>query len=124
VFVSSHLLSEMQLMAEHLVVIAAGRLVADETLDDFVARSTRNDVLVRVSDVAALQRVLGEQGLAAVPEGDDGLAVPTSDTDLVGDAAFRAGVVVRELTRRTASLEEAFLEMTSGDQQFRTGGAA
>ena len=124
VFVSSHLLSEMQLMAEHLVVIAAGRLVADESLDDFVARSTRNDVLVRVSDLDALERVLREQGLAVVREGDDRLAVATSDTDLVGDAAFRAGVVVRELTRRTASLEQAFLELTSEDQQFRTGGAA
>ena len=124
VFVSSHLLSEMQLLAEHLVVIAAGRLVADETLDAFVARSTRNDVLVRVSDVAALERVLAEQGLTVVREGDDGLAVATADTDLVGDAAFRAGVVVRELTRRSASLEQAFLELTSDDQQFRTGGAA
>ena len=122
VFVSSHLLSEMQLMAEHLVVIAAGRLVADESLEDFVARSTRNDVLVRVSDLDALERVLQEQGLAVVREGDDRLAVATSDTDLVGDAAFRAGVVVRELTRRTASLEQAFLELTSEGQQFRTGG--
>ncbi|MGD9954977.1 MAG: ATP-binding cassette domain-containing protein [Candidatus Nanopelagicales bacterium] len=124
VFVSSHLLSEMQLMAEHLVVIAKGRLVADETLDDFVARSTRNDVLVRVSDPDALERLLREQGLTVVREGEDRLAVATSDTDLVGDAAFRAGVVVRELTRRTASLEQAFLELTSEDQQFRTGGAA
>jgi ABC-2 type transport system ATP-binding protein len=124
VFVSSHLLSEMQLMAEHLVVIAAGRLMADETLDDFVARSTRNDVLVRVTDVAALERLLAEQGIEYVREGEDGLAVATSDTDLVGDTAFRAGVAVRELTRRTASLEQAFLELTSGDQQFRTGGAA
>jgi ABC-2 type transport system ATP-binding protein len=122
VFVSSHLLSEMQLMAEHLVVIAAGKLVADASLEDFVARSTRNDVLVRVSDLDALERVLLEQGLTVVREGEDRLAVATSDTDLVGDAAFRAGVVVRELTRRTASLEQAFLELTSEGQQFRTGG--
>jgi len=59
-----------------------------------------------------------------VPEGADGLAVATSDTDRVGDTAFRAGVGVRELTRRTASLEEAFLELTSDEQQFRTGGGA
>jgi ABC-2 type transport system ATP-binding protein len=122
VFVSSHLLSEMQLMAEHLVVIAAGRLVADETLEAFVSRSTRNDVLVRTTDVAVLQAALAEQGIVATPEGDDGLAVATSDTDLVGDTAFRAGVGVRELSRRSASLEEAFLELTSGDQQYRTGG--
>jgi ABC-2 type transport system ATP-binding protein len=124
VFVSSHLLSEMQLMAEHLVVIAAGRLVADETLDSFVARSTRNDVLVRCTDPAALAAALAAEGVDAVPEGADGLAVATSDTDRVGDTAFRAGVGVRELTRRTASLEEAFLELTSDEQQFRTGGGA
>jgi ABC-2 type transport system ATP-binding protein len=122
VFVSSHLLSEMQLMADHLVVIAAGRMVADESLASFVARSTRNDVLVRSSDPARLAEALTADGLVAVLEGEDGLAVVTADTDRVGDLAFRAGIGVRELTRRTASLEEAFLELTSGDQQFRVGG--
>ena len=124
VFVSSHLLSEMSLMAEHLVVIAAGRLIADESLDAFVARSTRNDVLVRCSDPAALAAALASEGVVAVAEGVDGLAVATADTDRVGDVAFRAGVAVRELTRRTASLEEAFLELTSDQQQFRTGDVA
>ncbi len=124
VFVSSHLLSEMSLMAEHLVVIAAGRLVADESLADFVARSTRNDVLVRCTDPPALAAALAAEGIAARPEGADGLAVSVAETDRVGDVAFRAGVGVRELTRRTASLEEAFLEITSGEQQFRTGEAS
>ena len=59
-----------------------------------------------------------------MPEGVDGLAVSTADTDRVGDVAFRAGVAVRELTRRTASLEDAFLELTSDQQQFRTGDVA
>jgi ABC-2 type transport system ATP-binding protein len=111
-------------MAEHLVVIAKGRLIADESLDSFVARSTRNDVLVRTADVAALAAALAAEGIAAVPEGADGLAVAASDTDRIGDAAFRAGVAVRELTRRTASLEDAFLELTSGEQQFQTGAGA
>jgi ABC-2 type transport system ATP-binding protein len=122
VFVSSHLLSEMQLMADHLVVITSGSMVADESMDAFVARSTRNDVLVRCTDPVALAAALAAEGVAATPEGVDGLAVSTSDTDLVGDAAFRAGIGLRELTRRTASLEEAFLELTSGDQQFKVGG--
>ncbi|CAB4923965.1 unannotated protein [freshwater metagenome] len=124
VFVSSHLLSEMSLMAEHLVVIAAGRMVADESLDTFVARSTRNDVLVRCSDPVALAVALAAEGITAVPEGADGLSVASSDTDRIGDIAFRAGIGLRELARRTASLEDAFLELTSGDQQFRTGGAS
>jgi ABC-2 type transport system ATP-binding protein len=124
VFVSSHLLSEMQQMAEHLVVIAAGRMVADESLGTFIERSTRNDVLIRSSDPTALTAALAAEGVAASVEGADGLAVTSSDTDRIGDIAFRAGVAVRELTRRTASLEEAFLELTSGDQQFRTGDVA
>ena len=122
VFVSSHLLSEMQLMAQHLVVIAAGRMVADESLDEFVARSTRNDVLVRCADPDRLMEALAAEGLVAVREGDDGLAVTTADTDRVGDVAFRAGLGVRELTARTASLEQAFLELTSEGQQYATGG--
>jgi len=121
VFVSSHLLSEMQLMADHLVVIAKGRMVADESLAAFVARSTRNDVLVRTGQRDRLAEALSAAGLESVREGEDGLAVVTADTDLVGDVAFRAGLGLRELTRRTASLEEAFLELTSGEQQFATG---
>ena len=121
VFVSSHLLSEMQLMADHLVVIAKGRMVADESLASFVARSTRNDVLVRTGERDRLAEALSAAGLESVREGEDGLAVVTADTDLVGDVAFRAGLGLRELTRRTASLEDAFLELTSGEQQFATG---
>jgi ABC-2 type transport system ATP-binding protein len=123
VFVSSHLLSEMQVMADQLVVIARGRLVADESLADFVARSTRNDVLVRARDRDALLGVLERAGLVAIAEGDDGLAVTTADTGRVGDLAFEAGIAVQELTRRSATLEDAFLELTSGDQEYATGSA-
>jgi ABC-2 type transport system ATP-binding protein len=121
VFVSSHLLSEMQLMADQLVVIAQGRMVADESLASFVSRSTRNDVLVRSADRDRLAEALRAEGISAAFEGADGLAVASDDTDRIGDVAFRAGVGLRELTRRTASLEEAFLELTSGAQQFATG---
>jgi len=124
VFVSSHLLSEMQQMADRLVVIASGKMIADDSLANVVARSTRNDVLVRCSDPAALAAALAAEGVAATPEGADGLAVATADTDRVGDVAFRAGVAVRELTRRTASLEEAFLELTGGTEQFKFGSDA
>ena len=122
VFVSSHLLAEIEQMAHHLVVIAAGRLMADEDIADFVSRSTRNDVLIRCANPVALAALLREQGLKAVVEGADGLAITGAETDRIGEVAFTAGIAVRELTRRTASLEEAFLELTSGDQQFRTGG--
>ena len=124
VLVSSHLLSEMELMADHLVVIARGRLLADESMRDFVARSTRNDVLVRCSDPLALAAALRAAGLTSTAEGGDGLAVVGADTDRVGDLAFASGVVVRELVSRRASLEEAFLELTSDSQDFAVGGQA
>ncbi|MGY0235224.1 ATP-binding cassette domain-containing protein [Longispora urticae] len=120
VFVSSHLMSEMQLMADDLVVIGRGSLIAHEPLGAFVARSTRNDVLVRVPDPGLLIDRLAAQGLSAVREGADAVAVAGASTDTVGDIAFHAGLPVRELLARTASLEEAFLELTTDHQEYAT----
>lgn len=124
VFVSSHLLSEMQLMADHLVVIAEGRLVADEPMSTFVARSSGNDILIRtdVERVAELTTALQRAGGSVTPEGSDGLAVTGIDVEAVGRTAFDAGVPVLELTGRRASLEEAFLELVQDKQGFATGG--
>ena len=122
VFVSSHLLTEMQHMAEHVVVISQGALIADEPVSAFVNRSTRNDVLVRTPDRARLAAALSAAGLIATEDGNDGLAVQVGDSRQVGDIAFTNGVAVHELTRRTASLEEVFLELTTGAQDYATGG--
>lgn len=121
VFVSSHLLSEMELIAEHLVVIGRGRLIADEPMAAFVARSTRNDVLVRCGNPAALADALQARGIAYAPEGLDGLSVTGAETSVIGQIAFETGLPVLELTQRRASLEEAFLELTSGQQEYATG---
>lgn len=124
VFVSSHLLSEMELMADHVVVIAKGRLVADASMADIVAKSRRNDVLVR-TDVADRDRLSGElsgKGFAVLAEGADGIAVTGASTEEVGRAAHALGVVLLELTARVASLEDAFLELTDSDQQYKVGG--
>jgi ABC-2 type transport system ATP-binding protein len=121
VLVSSHLLSEMQLMADHVLVIARGRMIADESVTDFIARSTRNDVLVRTSDREALADRLRAEGLVVHAEGADGLAVERSTTDRVGELAHDIGLPVRELTQRQASLEEAFLELTEAQQEYRVG---
>ncbi|MBU6245819.1 MAG: ATP-binding cassette domain-containing protein [Actinomycetales bacterium] len=123
VLISSHLLAEMQLMADHLVVIGQGRLIADESMADFVARSARNDVLVRCSNPLVLRSVLAEAGLVVHLEGVDGLAVSGSTTDRIGDLAFQSGVSVREMVSRHASLEQAFLDLTSGVQDFAAGAA-
>ena len=124
VFVSSHLLSEMELMADHVVVIAKGRLVADASMADIVAKSRRNDVLVR-TEVADRDRLSGElsgMGFAVLPEGADGIAVTGATTEEVGRAAHALGVALLELTARVASLEDAFLELTDSDQQYKVGG--
>lgn len=116
VLVSSHLLSEVQLMAEHVVVIAAGRLVADGAIDELV--SERSDVLVRSADAARLSQALSAAGAEVSTEGADGLAVVGLSTDAVGQVAFDAGIAVRELSLRRASLEETFMELTGGEQQY------
>ncbi len=122
VFVSSHLLTEMQHMADHIVVISRGSLIADEAVTDFVNRSTRNDVLVRTPDRDRLAQALSAAGLASTPDGADGLAVVAGDSKQVGEIAFANSVALHELTRRTASLEEVFLELTTDSQDYATGG--
>lgn len=122
VFVSSHLLSEMQTMADHLVVISRGALIADQSIDQFVARSSQNDVLIRVADPAKLVAVLQEKGLASQVEDGGGIAVHGVTTEQLGAVAFAAGVQVNELRARTASLEQAFMELTSEGQEFGVGG--
>ena len=124
VLVSSHLLSEMELMADHIVVIAKGKLIADTSMAELVAQNTRNDVLVRaaVSDLTALAEALTAAGLEVTREGEDGLSVVAADTATIGPIAFAAGVPLLELTARKASLEQAFLDITRGQQGFGTGG--
>ena len=118
VLVSSHLLSEMQLLADHVVVIARGHLVADERMNEFLARSSSNSVLVRTTMRDALATVLNGSGLAWQVEGDDALTITGATTDKIGQLAFAAGIPVLELSPRVASLEEAFLELTNTEQQF------
>jgi len=118
VLVSSHLLSEMQLMADHVVVIARGQLVADGTIDELV--SQRSDVIVRSADSARLAGLLRASG-GSVTEEADALAVTGLTTDEIGRLAFDGGVAVLELATRKASLEETFMQLTGDGQQFAFG---
>jgi ABC-2 type transport system ATP-binding protein len=119
VFVSSHQLNEMAVLADALVVIGQGRLVAAETTNAFVARNSRPEVLVRASDPGLLAHLLGQAGLRAVPSPDGALVVDTHDTDAVATLAMHAGIVLRELTVRHSSLEDAFFAATADAAQFR-----
>ncbi|MFZ9986863.1 MAG: ATP-binding cassette domain-containing protein [Candidatus Nanopelagicales bacterium] len=119
VLVSSHLLSEMQLMADHVVVIARGRLVAEGAVEELSARGS--DVLVRTDDVAGLRAALKARGARVSDEGGNALGVSGLGRDDVGRAAFESGCIVFELSERRASLEETFLQLTGDGQEFAFG---
>ena len=123
VLVSSHLLSEMELMADELIVIAKGRLITQESIQEFINRSSRNEVIVRTTNNARLAFVLHEKGIPATNQGDF-VSVASADTDTVGHIAFESDLRVLELRIQRASLEQAFLDATSGQQEFETGASA
>jgi ABC-2 type transport system ATP-binding protein len=118
VFVSSHLLSEMALMADQLVVIGRGRLIASGPVGDFVKSSRHNSVLVRSPQATDLAEALTERG-ATVEAVEPGLISVTGlDAAAVGDVAFDRSIRLHELAPRAATLEQAFLEATGGAQEF------
>jgi ABC-2 type transport system ATP-binding protein len=118
VFVSSHLMNEMALTAQHLIVIGRGRLLADTGVEEFIASAARNAVRVRSTDQDALAALLRERGVAVSPAGDGALTVSGLRTDDVGTVAGAAGITLLELTG-LASLEEAFMDMTRDAVEFR-----
>jgi ABC-2 type transport system ATP-binding protein len=119
IFVSSHLLSEMALMADSLVVIGRGSLIASGRMSDFISTSRRSAVLVRVDDPPLLTRELRARQAAVVTEPDGRLAVSGATAEAVGTLAHELGLRVFELGRREATLEEAFLEATGASEEFR-----
>ncbi|MGI8577429.1 MAG: ABC transporter ATP-binding protein [Nocardioidaceae bacterium] len=119
IFVSSHLLSEMALMADHLVVVGRGALIASGKMSDFISTSSRNAVVVRVDDSALLGRQLRARQASVVEEPDGKLAITGMDSDAVGGLAHQLGVRVFELGNREATLEEAFLDATGASEEFR-----
>ena len=126
VFVSSHLMSEMAMTAQHLIVIGRGRLIADTGMEEFVARAAPGVVRVRSTDPAALATLLRSRDGDVAEDGDGGLAVSGLTTDQVGRLAGAAGITLLELTAQQASLEEAFIDLTRDAVEFRaptTGGA-
>jgi ABC-2 type transport system ATP-binding protein len=119
VFVSSHLMSEMAMTAQHLIVIGRGRLIADTGMEEFVARAAPGVVRVRSTDPAALAALLRSRDGAVAEAGDGGLAVSGLTTDQVGRLAGAAGITLLELTAQQASLEEAFVDLTRDAVEFR-----
>jgi ABC-2 type transport system ATP-binding protein len=118
IFVSSHLMSEMALTATDLVVIGRGRLIADTTVDDFIASNTVPTVLVRSPRSDELATALQAVGAGVTAGEDGGLLVTGLDAAGIGDAALAAAVPVHELTPVQASLEQVFMDLTSDMVDF------
>jgi ABC-2 type transport system ATP-binding protein len=124
VFVSSHLMSEMALTADHLVVIGRGQLLADMSVKDFIAQHSTGYALVRTPEEAGARDTLGkaltEAGAAVQPEQDGALRVTGLELPKISDVAYDAGVRLWELSPHQASLEEAYMRLTSGAVDYRS----
>ncbi|MFG3436520.1 ABC transporter ATP-binding protein [Nonomuraea sp. NPDC047897] len=115
VFVSSHLMSEMQLTADHLVVIGRGRLLADAPLSEVLAATA---VLVRTPHAGDLAARLAAAGVAVERRGENELVATGAPIERVGDLAHEAGVRLHELSPREPSLEQAYQELTAGSVEY------
>jgi len=119
VFVSSHLLSEMALVAQDLVVIGRGRMIFQGPAGDFMKGAARTWVRVRSPQVDQLAATLTEQGAEVTQTTPDTIDVVGPDSAYIGELAAGAGAVLHELSPQTGSLEDAFLEVTAGAQEYR-----
>ncbi|TDC12728.1 ATP-binding cassette domain-containing protein [Streptomyces sp. 8K308] len=122
VFVSSHLMSEMEHTADELVVVGRGSLIAAESLTEFAARGGSASVTVATPEPAVLAAALKAAG-ATVREADGELTVTGLDAARIGELALRHGVPLHQLTTRAASLEEAFMELTADRVDYASGAA-
>jgi ABC-2 type transport system ATP-binding protein len=117
VFVSSHLMSEMALTADQIIVIGRGTLITQGSVDDLTA-TAQGTVVVRASDLPGLTTVLETNKAVVQSTSDTTLSVTGLTSDEVGEAAFRAGITVYELTPQRASLEEVFMELTADSLEY------
>ena len=117
VFVSSHLLSEMSLTANELVVIGKGELVAQSSTTDFVARATEQAVLVRSPQLPLFRDVLTAEG-AELRDENGGVIVSGMDSDAIGELAAKHSVTLHELSPQLGSLERAFMQLTGDTVEY------
>jgi hypothetical protein len=118
VFVSSHLMSEMSVTADDLIVIGRGRLIANCSTEEFIERSSHKSVLVKSADPTRLRAVLVNAGAQLTAEDDGAVSVRSLDARHIGELASHAGIVLWELRPQLASLEEAFRDLTHDNRDF------
>jgi ABC-2 type transport system ATP-binding protein len=124
ILVSSHLMSEMSQTADRLVVVGRGRLIAEGTVDEVVRGSVTGHVRVDTAEPDRLVALLAGRGAHATTQADGTLAVTGLDARDVGIVAGAAGITLYELSPRSASLEDAFFELTRDATEYKTRGAA
>jgi ABC-2 type transport system ATP-binding protein len=118
VFVSSHLMSEMALTADHLVVIGRGKLIADAPIDELTGRAA-GKVVVRTPDAGRLVELLRGEGATVVRDADGALVVHGADAPSIGRLSAANRLELHELTPERASLEDAFFELTGESVEYR-----
>ena len=125
IFVSSHLMNEMAVTADHLIVIGKGKLIADLATQEFIERSSDRSVLVRSPQADRLGELITTEGGVVKQDTNGiqpaGLSVTGMEAPRIGEIAAAAGIVLHELTPRLASLEEAFMELTAGSVEYGGG---
>ena len=121
VFLSSHLMTEMALTAQHLIVIGRGRLIRDTSVDDFIASASRDSVFVRSPDDARLRDLLVNDGIDVSSTAPGLLEVTGVTSDEIGRRACAHGLTLLELSPVQASLEEAFMALTHDAVEYRAG---
>jgi ABC-2 type transport system ATP-binding protein len=121
VFVSSHLMSEMENTADHLLVIGRGKLIADCTVDEFIRANSQQTVRVRTPQPDLLANLVAAVGGTVREDGDGAMVVSGLDQAEVGDLAYDNAVRLHELAPVHASLEQAFMELTASSVQFHAG---
>jgi ABC-2 type transport system ATP-binding protein len=124
VFVSSHLMSEMALTADHLVVIGRGKLIAEMPATEFVAQSSDQFVRVRTGRTEELIATLTGAGAVVTTDDDGSLRVTGLPAADIGELAGSAGIALHELAPQSASLEEAFMELTHDSLDYQGGSIA
>jgi ABC-2 type transport system ATP-binding protein len=119
ILLSSHLMSEMAMTADHLIVIGRGRLIADLSVEELTARASRSHVRVRTPDAGALAELLAGPDVHVACAQRDVLEVTGLESDAIGELARRHHLLLHELTPVRASLEDAFMELTHDAVEYR-----
>jgi ABC-2 type transport system ATP-binding protein len=119
VFLSSHLMSEMELTADHLIVIGQGRIISDVSMAEFISNAATDKVRVVSPNASRLQELLAGPDVTISSQSLGSLEIEGVSASIVGEVAARAGIVLHELVDLAPSLEEAFMELTEESVQYR-----